>query len=119
MEAAGATVNFVSADSHGFFVTALDLSRPVCADSSGDVPLLNSPPTFPSLSTRKSRRPQFSHSECSISDCRPKRNARKFIHCKREGCAASDRARLVLRQNERAAPVEPKGLRWAAPVGCR
>ena len=50
-------------------------------------------PPFPFLSTRKSQRPQVSHSGGTDSRCRAKRNARKFTHCKRGCCAASDRER--------------------------
>jgi hypothetical protein len=91
-------VNFHSSDLHGFdgftriLIIQIEEQRPEFFVNSSFVPL------FPPVSTRKSRRPQFSHSEAAVFHCRTKRNARKFIHCKREGCAASDRARLVLRR---------------------
>jgi hypothetical protein len=77
-------------------------------------------PTFPGVSTRKSRPPQLSHNRPAVSDCRPHRNAPKFSHCKRERCAASDRVRLVLRQltgNRSGSAERHYGER--SPVNCR
>lgn len=59
-------------------------------------------PFFPCVSTNKSARPQFSHSPCRVFYCSKIRNARHCNHCRRGHHAASDRARLVLRQFARA-----------------
>jgi len=65
-------------------------------------------PPFPSLSTRNFHRPQDSHSAGINFSCRNGEDARHCNHCRRERHAASDRARLVLRQftrvNCRAVP---------------
>src|SRR5436305_755431 len=79
-------------------------------------------PPFPPSSTSKFRRPQVSHSSEAISDCEYFLDTRKCFHCRRERRAASDRARLVLRQFSRGACQGgseslvggPKGLRTAS-----
>ena len=58
-------------------------------------------PLFPPPSTSKFRCPQVSHSRKAISDCEYFLDTRKCFHCRRERRAASDRARLVLRQFSR------------------
>jgi len=75
-------------------------------------------PPFPCLSTRKSHRPQDSHSVFANSHCCRERNARKFHHCKREGCAASDREGGSAASERNQLPASRKVGRWADQVDC-
>src|SRR5713226_4830497 len=63
-------------------------------------------PSSPPSSTRKSRRPQDSHRGGMIFYCDEFPDERKCFHCRRESHAASDRAKLVLRQFARGLTAE-------------
>ena len=70
-------------------------------------------PSFPRPSTSNWDRPQVSHSTTKIFYCDEYRDKRKCNYCRRESHAASDRARLVLRQFARGVNCR------AVPKACK